>query len=183
MATADSDYLVGNDLEDLYELLEGRFLEDDIDFGRKLEYVMDEGEIEEKGMFKYEICDKKGVSSRGLKSHQGVKHKNAKKLADKVSKLTASEFSSLVKKCSSIDQQDLCLPEDIRSNIGFFDFIDDDVLELGKYLEPVVEDFHGDAEKYYMNFYGVNHENLLPQKFEGDITVTNILLPEIANHL
>ena len=70
MATADSDYLVGNDLEDLYELLEGRFLEDDIDFGRKLEYVMDEGEIEGKGMFKYEICDKEGVSSRGLKSHQ-----------------------------------------------------------------------------------------------------------------
>ena len=112
-----------------------------------------------------------------------MKHKNAKILADKVSKLTASEFSSLVKKCSSIDQQDLCLPEDIRSNIGFFDFIDDDALELGKYLEPVVEDFHGDAEKYYMNFYSVNHENLLPQKFEGDITVTNILLPEIANHL
>ena len=27
------------------------------------------------------------------------------------------------------------------------------------------------------------HENLLPQKIEGDITVTNILLPEIANHL
>ena len=41
-------------------------------------------------------------------------------------------------------------------------------------LEPVVEEFHGDAQKYYMNFFGLLHENLLPQKLEGDITVTNI---------
>ena len=30
-----------------------------------------------------------------------------------------------------------------------------------------------DAEKYYKNFYGLLHENLLPQKCEGDITVTS----------
>ena len=48
MATA-GDYLVGNNLEDLYEFLERRFLEDDIDFGRKLHAVMDEGKIEERG--------------------------------------------------------------------------------------------------------------------------------------
>ena len=45
MATTGSDNLVGNDLEVLYELLEGGFLEDDIDFGRKLDSVMDEGEV------------------------------------------------------------------------------------------------------------------------------------------
>ena len=56
--TAGSDYLVGNDLEVLYEPLERGFLEDDIDFGRKLDSVMDEGEIEEKRMFKCEICGK-----------------------------------------------------------------------------------------------------------------------------
>ena len=58
MATRGSDYLVGNDLEVLYELLEEGLMEDDIDFGRKLDSVMDEGEIEEKEMFKCEICDK-----------------------------------------------------------------------------------------------------------------------------
>ena len=56
MATPGYDYLVGNDLEVLYELLEGVFLEDDTDFGRKLDSVMDEGEIEKKVMFKCEIC-------------------------------------------------------------------------------------------------------------------------------
>ena len=56
MATAGYDYLVGNDLEVLYELLERVFLEDDTDFGRKLDSVMNEGEIEKKVMFKCEIC-------------------------------------------------------------------------------------------------------------------------------
>ena len=59
MVTAGTDYLVENDLEDLYELLEGEFLEDNIDFGRKLDSVMDKGEIEEN-------C-KEYVFSRGVK--------------------------------------------------------------------------------------------------------------------
>lgn len=39
-----------NELEDLYELLEGGFLEDDLDFDHKLDYLMDEGEIKKKEM-------------------------------------------------------------------------------------------------------------------------------------
>ena len=58
MATTGSYYLVGNNLEVLYELLERGYLEDDIDYGRKLDSVMDEGEIEEKGMLRCEICGK-----------------------------------------------------------------------------------------------------------------------------
>ena len=80
-------------------------------------------------------------SSGGLKRYQEMKHKNAKALSEKVSKLTKTEFSSLVKQCSSICQQDFCLPEDIRSKFGSFDFTDDDTLELLKYLEPDVEEF------------------------------------------
>ena len=71
----------------------------------------------------------------------------------------------------------------IRNKLGSFDFTDDDALELRKYLDPIIEKFHGDTEKYYMSFYGLLHENLLPYKSEADITVTNILLPKIATHL
>ena len=49
-------------------------------------------------------------------------------------------------------------------------------------MDILVEEFYRDAEKYYMNFYGLFHKNLLSQKFEGVTTVANILLPEIANH-
>ena len=52
MSAANSDYLVENDLEDLYEVLEGGFLKDDKDFGWILDSLMDEGQTEVKGMFK-----------------------------------------------------------------------------------------------------------------------------------
>ena len=44
-------------------------------------------------------------------------------------------------------------------------------------LKPVVKRFHGNAENYYSNFYGLLQENLLQKKFGDDITLTNILLP------
>ena len=113
------------------------------------------------------------------------KHKNAKALPGKMSNLTASEFSSLVKRYSWIHQKGLRLPEVIRSKFGSFAFTDDNALELWKYLAPVariVKEFHGDATKYYMNLYGLLHESLLSQKFAGDITVTSILLSDIENY-
>ena len=122
MATTGSDYLVGNNLEVLYELLEGGFLEDHIEFRHKIDSVIDEGEIGKKRMLKCEICGKEYVSSRGLKRHQGMKYKNYKTLPEKASKLTASEFSSLVKRFCSICQQYLCSSEDIRSKFSSFDF-------------------------------------------------------------
>ena len=39
---------------------------------------MNEGEIEVKGMFKCKVCGKKSVSSRNVKKHLGMKHKNVK---------------------------------------------------------------------------------------------------------
>ena len=45
-----------------------------------------------------------------------------------------------------------------------------------------MEDFSGDAEKFYSGFYGLLLDNLLPSKFE-DETVTNILMIEAANHI
>ena len=50
-----------------------------------------------------------------------MKHKNDKGLPGKVSILTASKFSSLVKRCSSICQQVSFLPQSIRSKFGSFD--------------------------------------------------------------
>ena len=94
-----------------------------------------------------------------------MEHKNAKAFLAKVSKLATSELFSLAKPWSSIWQQDLCIPEDIRNKFGSFDFTNDDPLELWKYLEPVIEEFHGDVEKYCMTFYGLLHKNLLPQIF------------------
>ena len=45
-----------------------------------------------------------------------------------------------------------------------------------------MEDFCGNAEKFYSGFYGLLLDNLLPSKFE-DETVSNILMTEAANHI
>ena len=56
-----------------------------------------------------------------------------------------------------------------------FVFTSEDSLQLLQKLKYIVEDFSGDAEKYYFGFYGLLLDNLLPSKFE-DETVTNILM-------
>ena len=50
-------------------------------------------------------------------------------------------------------------------------------------LKLLVEKFHGNAENYYSNFCGLLQENLQPNEFGGDITLTNVLLSEVSNHI
>ena len=61
-------------------------------------------------------------------------------------------------------------------------FTSEDSLQLLQKLKDIVEDFSGDAEKFYSGSYGLLLDNLLPSKFE-DETVTNILMTEAANIL
>ena len=58
-----------------------------------------------------------------------------------------------------------------------------DAVDLCEILEPVITKFYGDAEKFYCYFYGFFQDKLLPNKFGGDITLTNILLAGFGNHL
>ena len=64
-----------------------------------------------------------------------------------------------------------------------FEFDRQDAVDLWENLEPVITKFHGNAEIFYCSFYGLLQDNLLLNKFGGDITLTNILLAEIGNHL
>ena len=66
---------------------------------------------------------------------------------------------------------------------SIFDFTPDDTVEFWAVLKQVVEKFHGNAENYYSNFYGLLQKNLLKKTFGGDITLTNISLPEVGNHI
>ena len=59
----------------------------------------------------------------------------------------------------------------------------DDVVDLWAIWKQLAEKFHGNAENYYSNVYGLLQENLLSKKFGGDIFPPNILLPEIFNHI
>ena len=96
--------------------------------------------------------------------------------------IAIDEFMNIVKICADSCNEDLCLPEDTRKMFSFFDFASDEAVELWAVLKPVVEKFHGNVENYFSNFHGLLQENLLLKKFGGDITLINILLPEVGNH-
>ena len=97
--------------------------------------------------------------------------------------IAIDEFMNIVKICADSCNEDLCLPENTKKMFSSFDFASDDAVELWAVLKPVVEKFHGNAENYYSNFHDLLQENLLPKKFDGDITLINILLPEVGNHI
>ena len=52
---------------------------------------------------------------------------------------------------------------------------------LWEKLRQITDEFNGNAEKFYAAFYGLLVENVFSLKF--DITSTNILMSEVANHI
>ena len=75
MAAENSVYLSGDSLEEIYELQEGGFLVDDVDFNKELDAVISTEEInDKKKIFKCNMCGKECVSSRGLKRNTTLKH-------------------------------------------------------------------------------------------------------------
>ena len=180
MAAEGRVYLSGQNLEELQELLEGGFLDEDKDFNRELESATTtEENVEGKKVYVCEICGKECVSARGLKRHETLK----KTKENCFTNFTDSQFEEIVKECAKLCHGDSCLPEGIRNMFDYFGFDRQNAVDLWEILESVIKKFHGDAEKFYCSFYGLLQDNLLPNKFDGDITLTNMLLAEIGNHL
>ena len=163
---------------------EGGFLDDDEDFNRELESAtIAEENVEGKKVYVCGICGKECVSSRGLKRHEILEHtrEGISKTAEKPKKtvsptLQISQFEEIVKECAKLSHGDSCLPEDIRNMFDSFEFDRQDAVDLWEILEPVITKFHGDAEEFYCFFYGLLQDNLLPNKFGGDITLTNYII-------
>ena len=108
MAAEGSVYLSGENLEELHELLEEDFLDDDEDFNRELESATTaEENMEGKKVYVCEICGKECVSSRGLKRHETLRYTRdgTSKTAEKTKKtvlltLQISQFEEIVKECA-----------------------------------------------------------------------------------
>jgi hypothetical protein len=95
--------------------------------------------------------------------------------------LPLAKLSGIVKKCAGIVATDMCLPEATRKVFENFTFSLQETNVLWEKLRPLVYEFNGDAEKFYSRFYGLLAENTLALKF--DITFTNIIMSEVANHI
>lgn len=188
------DFIVGEDLDDLFALIDGGFLDDDITFNVELDAVVTEvsNDGEDTVMFRCKQCDKVCKSQRGLTRHCNSKHASVtlqdsatssslSKEEEIMKKLHPLALKVIVKNCANLCLNDLCLPEATRCVFSTFSFTNDDAVELWNNFKDIIEKYHG-AEKFYTTFYGLLAENLLPSKFE-DATLSNILLTEVANHM
>ena len=193
MAQRDGDFLAGEDLDDLYFLLEGGFLEDDADFNVEIDALVSEvAAVPSDSTYKCDQCDKICKSKRGLSRHKNTKHNDAppalndptdaNQLSVKsLKKFPVSKLIAILKECANIVATDMCLPEETRKIFFNFSFSFQEANTLWEKLRSVTDQFNGDAEKFYAAFYGLLAENILPEKF--DIVYTNILMTEVANHI
>ena len=94
-----------------------------------------------------------------------------------------SQFEEIAKKCGKLCRGDLCFPGDIRNMFDFFEFGRQDAVYLWEILERVFTKFYGGAENFYCSFHGLLQDNLFPNKCGGYITLTNVILEELGNHL
>lgn len=195
MAAPREDFLEGEDLGDLYYLLDGGFLDEDFEIDKDLDSLLIEESLEKS--FKCNLCDKVCKAQRGLTRHKNTKHTiiaplqvtpSTSQLNQKeeniLKKFHPLQLNKIVKNCAIKCSNDMCLPEEVRANFTSknFSFNSDNSLQLWNHFKNIIEEYNGSAESFYAQYYGLLSENLLPTKFE-DITLTNILLTEVANFM
>ena len=200
MAQQAGDFLAGEDLDDLYYLLDGGYLDDDMEFNVEIDAVVSEVTVvdESVAVFKCNQCEKVCKSKRGLTRHTNTKHvRNTSALNDpdasdfnwltekdvtSLKKLSPANLTGILKSCVSIVSADMCLPESTRICFDKVTFSLQEANIIWENLRPLIDSFNGSPEKFYAEFYGLMAENMMPLKFD-DITLTNILMSEVANHI
>ena len=139
--------------------------------------------------FKCDFCDKVCISKRGLTRHVNCKHKpkqsqqldkatcsKSKRPEEKMHPLLFKNFLEVSAKKLSLDE---CYPSDIMDEFKAYSFWTlDDVLPSYNLIRDVVDDFNGDAEKFYPKFYNVFAGAEAP--FQG-LCRSSSLLPGLLN--
>ena len=73
---ASGDYFTGDDLDDLFTLIDGGFLDDNDEFNQEIDHIATEVASNEENIsrFKCNQCEKVCKSQRGLTRYTNVKH-------------------------------------------------------------------------------------------------------------
>ena len=183
MAATDSG--LGDELADIVSFVEAGLLDDDDLFEEEILQLINDNVSFEKASYPCEKCEKVCKSKSGLVRHMRSKHheeqevENEHSLANILHPLTLKMF---VLSCAEKLAEDMCFPDIVRSTFSVenFTFTNEESYQLWMKLKAPVAAFHGDAEKFYSQFYGLLTENLIP-KLEW--TNSNLLLGEVANKI
>ena len=189
MAAQQEELIADEDLDDLYALLDNGFLAEDVDFEKDLAALV----IAESHEANFVVMSvPKFVKLSG--DLRDTKIQNSTPVVVVVFEFAAKQLlkrnyiqmycfglsMSVQKAVSMISVYLKRVQIFFRKKPCVFTF--EDSLQLLQILKYIVEDFSGDAKKFYSDFYGLLLDNLLPSKFE-DETVTNILMTEAASHI
>ena len=119
MAGRQDDFLTGADLDELYSLLDGGFLDENFDLEEELESVIPEKTSE--GQFLCERCSKTYKTQRGLSRHFNSKHQQieaevnfglSREEADALKKLHPLQLQKIIKQSAEKCSNEQCLPEE-----------------------------------------------------------------------
>ena len=123
-------FLAGEELDDLYLLLDGGYLEDDADFNVEIDDVVSEVSVVgvSNESFKCDQCEKVCKSKRGLARHIKVKHVvvdntsgsscfnwMSGKDVTSLKKLPIAKLNFILKTCADIASKDISLPSSTRT--------------------------------------------------------------------
>jgi hypothetical protein len=182
-----SDFLSGSDLDQLFDIIDGGFLDHDEEFNVELENILSEVPTDHEVTQGYpcDKCKKTYQSSRGLARHNHVKHNSSicSDITEEqqfLQKINPSSLRVIVVKCAEKLGQNLCYPQTLRDRFIDFEFLISDAAELWNKILDVIGKYNGDAEKFYSLFFGLMSDNLLPKHFD-DLGVSNTLMQEVAN--
>lgn len=199
MAT-DADFLVGEELEDIFDLLDGGFLDDDDVIAAEINSIEAEVAVQDtlNVGFTCESCQKVCKSRRGLTRHIRAKHQIQDKedASNSVSNVSTVEnqdeitwkklhpllFKKMLVACAEKLSKDECYPESFRSTFANFKITNEENKELYDKVKPCIGSYgdNHDAEGFYSSLYQLFLENLMPSKF-SDSYISNTLLTEVGN--
>jgi hypothetical protein len=195
MATNTEQFLTGDDLDDLFMLIDGGFLTDDEDLDRQVNSITTEISLDSNiATYSCSKCNKVCKSQRGLRRHINVRHTTPPDHSSSIQPLTPEEISAKklhplkLKTIVSLSAEklavDLCLPVQLRSKFSNdnFSFSVEEAQKLWHTLRSTIDKYSGDAEKFYSQFFTLLQENLLPSKFDHR-SVTNALMAEVSTEI
>ena len=97
-------------------------------------------------------------------------------------KLLTAKLNFILKTSADIASKDMCLPSLTRTFFQKCSMSPEELQILWEEMRPLIHAYSSDAEKFYAEFHALLSKNMLPTKCD-DITVTNILMTEVANHI
>ena len=135
---ASGDFFSGDDLDDLFSLIDGGFLDGNDEFNSEINSIVNEVATDERNTasLKCDKCEKVCKSQRGMTRHINAKHPvvsvaphtSTPSCSSKTTNLTPLEVSMkklhpiklmcMVRKCAEDISKDLCFPLSMRSKFS-----------------------------------------------------------------